>query len=376
MERVKVDRTRAGGRAMEWPGLRLLALIGALVAALVSYALATEPAYAAEIDPGMRTVGAPPTSALPAATVTSLSGGLTRPFPVPASGDTGELWQLASAAASTGASVELPTGHVDLLAPQLVDGRLVMTVKDDTRLHDPGIVFRDPADVTVRVLERARQAVPDGYGFLGSAGDPVWILPQTQDAALVWPGWSSEHASLFGQFDGPMTFRLTNVNGPGRVVLFQAVGFGSSRVIASTAGGLPASWTEPIPAHVHVNWAFGAPGTYTLTFEASGTLSGGGTVSTGPVPFRFVVDGQLPTSDDDTGDGDGTGAGDAGGDGDGTGGAAGTGAGDGEGALADTGIEDAGALAAAAVAVFLLGFALIGQPRRRPRTAGSGPVVS
>lgn len=376
MTDVQDRKARTVRRAVERPTWRLLALVGALVAGLVSYALATEPAHATTIASDALDGGtSATTSTLPAATVTPLSGGMTRPMPThatPATHDdgAGARPQLLLAADATGA-VELPTGHVDLLAPQLIEGELVMTVKDDTRLHDPGIVLRNPADVTVRVLEQARQAIPDGLDFLGTAGDPVWILPQTQDPALTWPGWSSEHASLFGQLDGPVTFRLIDVSGPGRFVLFQSVGLGSTRVIASTVDGLPASWTEPVPAHVHASWAFGAPGIYTLTFEASASLSGGGTVSTGAVPFRFVVDGDLPDDPDGEGargDPDTSGDGAAGGNGNGTGTA--TGAGDGEAALADTGIEDAGALAAATVAMLLLGLALVGQPRRRPAGAG------
>jgi surface-anchored protein len=42
-------------------------------------------------------------------------------------------------------------------------------------------------------------------------------------------------------------------------------------------------------AHAHANWGFDAAGTYTITFSITGTLVGGGTISSGAKQFTFQV---------------------------------------------------------------------------------------
>jgi surface-anchored protein len=44
-----------------------------------------------------------------------------------------------------------------------------------------------------------------------------------------------------------------------------------------------------VGGHTDYNWAFTAPGSYTVAFEASGTLTGVGVVGSGPVSYRFQV---------------------------------------------------------------------------------------
>lgn len=316
---------------------RVTALATAAGCGIISALLATQPATAVEPAAAVQVPAQVAPAALPPMSVTSLSGGIGRPLMVPGS--------------TVNTPVELGRGHIDALAPQLVNDQLVMTVKDDTRLHSDEIVFRTPDSVTIQVSETARQPIPDGYDFLGASGAPIWILPQTQDAELPWPGWSTEHPSMAGQFNGPVTFRLVSADGPGTLVMFHNVGFGQTKVLASTTEGLPASWTEPVPAHVHTNWAFSEPGTYILGFEARGTLTNGTRVSTGTVAYRFVVDGE-------PGSGSGGGSGGAGG----LAGGEGTGSGSAE--LAKTGLDDPAALAFAGLGLGFLGFALLSPPRR------------
>ncbi|HWL43749.1 MAG TPA: choice-of-anchor M domain-containing protein [Ilumatobacter sp.] len=171
-----------------------------------------------------------------------------------------------------GGKLVLDVGHTDAIAPVFDDGELVIQTKDDTRLYDPGIVFRNPEDLIFEVLPSSQIAVPDvpAYAFLGTAGDPVWMLPMTQNPALLWPGWSTEHASLAGQFAN-MQFHITNVTGPGQFHLFLNDAFGNPIHRANSLGTLSNTWTEPVPAHVHSNWAFTQPGTYEITFQVQGT---------------------------------------------------------------------------------------------------------
>ncbi|MGF1617084.1 MAG: choice-of-anchor M domain-containing protein, partial [Acidimicrobiia bacterium] len=166
----------------------------------------------------------------------------------------------------------LDVGHTDAVAPTLEDGELVIKTKDDTMLHDTAIVYRDPADLVFQVLPEAETTAPGfaPFEFLGPAGTPVWLLPMTQDPSLLWPGWSTEHSSLAGEFTS-IQFEITDVEGPGDFHLFLNDAFGNPIHRANSVGTLSNTWTEPVPAHVHSNWAFTAAGVYTITFQVSGT---------------------------------------------------------------------------------------------------------
>lgn len=248
---------------------------------------------------------------------------------------------LAAIAAVPATAATLDAGHVDALAPQLVGGQLELKVKDDT--VRPTVV-RNVSDVLFVVKAEARVPLPSGaaFGFLGAAGDRVSILPQTQDARLLWPGWSTEHASLAGAFGAPLRFALEHVDGPGRFHLFASDPFGGvgQRFASSspdTAFPTTNAWTVGLREHVHANWAFSAPGDYALRFRVSGTLSGGGEVSDVQT-YRFRVDGTDGggggggSNGPGGGSGGGSGAGSGGGAGPGSSGGGGSGSGTGSGA--------------------------------------------
>ncbi|MEU8664062.1 choice-of-anchor M domain-containing protein, partial [Actinoplanes philippinensis] len=86
--------------------------------------------------------------------------------------------------------VTLSKGHTDAVDVHYDNGALTLKVKDDT--VSPAVV-RDPADVTFQVLPAAETVVPDlpAFAFLGAPGDTIWMLPQVQDAGLLWPGWNT-----------------------------------------------------------------------------------------------------------------------------------------------------------------------------------------
>ena len=265
------------------PGVRVAVAV-ALTSTLLAAAMAA-PSYALS-TPGLDVLAdpsAPPSSAEVPAAAPAADSGHQAPDDTP---------------------VTRSAGHLDLLAPQLIDGVLVMTARDDTEAG--GAVYRTPEAMSLVVPDAARQQIPEGFDMLGEPGEDVWLLPQTQDPDLLWPGWSTEHPSLGEGMAGDVTFMLRAVDGPGRFVLYQTVGFGQTRVIASTTDGVPDEWAEPIPAHVHANWAFGTPGTYTLTAIATGTLADGTPVQTAPADFTFTVEGDAPDAPADTGAGDPT----------------------------------------------------------------------
>ncbi|MBB5788807.1 choice-of-anchor M domain-containing protein [Jiangella mangrovi] len=187
---------------------------------------------------------------------------------------------------SSGDPVVLTNEHVDLLAPVLESGRLDLRAKVGTAADH---TFHDPADVLVQVVPAAESTVPggDAYGFLGTAGSPLWLIPETQNPEVVWAGWSTEELAS-GTFAGDaVDMRLVGAEGPGTVEVFQTTGFGDIARIFSSEESLPLR-QQSVGQHVHANWAFSAKGSYTLTFEVSGT-AGGEAVTTGPVEYSFVV---------------------------------------------------------------------------------------
>ncbi|MDA0185797.1 TIGR03773 family transporter-associated surface protein, partial [Solirubrobacter phytolaccae] len=177
------------------------------------------------------------------------------------------------AGASPASAQTLTEGHVDYAA-RLVDGRLRSLIKDGTRTGAP--VWREPAAVTFHVADAARVTIPASATFLGRPGDTVWALPEVQRAGVLWAGWNTEELSG-AQVDGPVSWRLDAVDGPGDVTLFQSGVFGEPDVLFRSADGLPDTRTVPLGTHAHGNWVFSHAGAYRLTFTMSARLPGGAT---------------------------------------------------------------------------------------------------
>lgn len=57
----------------------------------------------------------------------------------------------------------------------------------------------------------------------------------------------------------------------------------------NSGDGLPDTLAVARNTHAHANWAFKAPGTYTLTFRATATTTGGVAKESGLVDYTFVV---------------------------------------------------------------------------------------
>ncbi|MEU4619568.1 choice-of-anchor M domain-containing protein [Actinoplanes sp. NPDC023801] len=184
--------------------------------------------------------------------------------------------------------VVLAKGHTDAVDVRYDGGELTLKVKDDT--VSPAVV-RDPADVTFQVLPAAETVVPDlpAFSFLGAPGSKIWMLPQVQDPALLWPGWNTNSLSS-GVFAGDkIGISLVGVDGPGDVTLFDTNSLGTPNIKFRSNDGLPDRLDVPVHTHAHAGWVFSATGTYTLKFQADATLADGTTLTTGPVDYRFVV---------------------------------------------------------------------------------------
>ncbi|PRX97949.1 choice-of-anchor M domain-containing protein [Allonocardiopsis opalescens] len=210
--------------------------------------------------------------------------------------------------------IVLDQGHIDLAA--VPDGNGIdIRIKDGTRsITDPE--WHRPDEVVWHARPRSRTEVPDNpaFAFLGSPGDPVWLLPQIQDAELLWPGWNSEEFAP-GDLAGDLEWELTAARGPGAFALYQDGALGDTDVVFDSDDALPQARAVPPGTHAHGNWAFGAEGVYRLTFTMSGRTPSGVEVSdtdtiaiaVGDVDPGTVVPGDggdPPPTPDPTGDPD------------------------------------------------------------------------
>ncbi|QGN49712.1 TIGR03773 family transporter-associated surface protein [Micromonospora sp. WMMD558] len=213
-----------------------------------------------------------------------------------------------AAKVAAGARQVISDGHVDM-GPNLSGDSWTIRIKDD-RTSPP--VWRETADVVLHAKDKAKITVPAGADFLGKPGDTVWVLPQTQQAGLVWPGWNTQHASVVSGVKGSVTWTLKGVNGPGRFALFLTGSFGKADVLFDSAKPFPQKLDIPLNTHTHGNWAFSKPGLYRLAVQMSGTTTAGKAVTDTKTLTIAVGD----SADPNAGFGPGGGAGDGdGGDG-------------------------------------------------------------
>lgn len=221
----------------------------------------------------------------PAAEALSAPTRTGEPTPVTTQGAP-EVPATSRRAIQAGRPVVIDDGHVDM-GPRIVDGAWRVQLKDDTASP---VVWRDLSDVVLHARDASRVQVSggDGLSFLGTPGSTAYVLPQVQRSGLVWPGWNTQDPSVLELVPGPVAWRLTGVDGPGRFVLYLTGSFGDVDVLFDTARGLPQQIDIARNTHVHGNWAFTEPGTYHLTVQMSAT-SGDGTSLSDSRTLTIVV---------------------------------------------------------------------------------------
>lgn len=193
------------------------------------------------------------------------------------------------AADAAAANIALSVGHVDVMSLNLdCHGKLAISTKDDTaplaavvRRADSVLIHGGP--------EAALEVPPDlppEYAFLGPAGSTVWVLPEVQLEAVVWPGWDLAGVPA-GAYDGDqLTLRLDSVSGPGRFV-----GYHSDfvpNIVFDLEQGLDEVQISP-GSHAHLEWFFSAPGLYELTFTVEASVDEGASAISKRTRHRFFL---------------------------------------------------------------------------------------
>ena len=182
---------------------------------------------------------------------------------------------------------EISVGHVDL-GPRLIDGQWRAGLRHDA---ESGAVWRDPNQTVLRVNDAAIMTAPDSadYPFLADvAGKPVYVVPQTQNPGVVWLGWNTQDPAVTATIDRGLTMRVGPVSGPGRAWLFLQSGTFGKPLLLADSGAAPGDVWIDSGTHVHANWAFSAPGTYTATVTFLGTTTAGEAVNASTT-LRFAV---------------------------------------------------------------------------------------
>ena len=186
-----------------------------------------------------------------------------------------------------GEAGEISVGHVDL-GPRLIDGQWRAGLRHDA---ESGAVWRDPNQTVLRVSDAAVMTAPDSadYPFLADvAGKPVYVVPQTQNPSVVWLGWNTQDPAVTATIDRGLTMRVGPVSGPGRAWLFLQSGTFGKPLLLADSGAAPGDVWIDSGTHVHANWAFSAPGTYTATVTFLGTTTAGEAVNASTT-LRFAV---------------------------------------------------------------------------------------
>lgn len=164
----------------------------------------------------------------------------------------------------------LGPGEVDI-AVEFEDGEFELKLE----IEATGAEF-DPADTLLFVGPAARTTQPAGaqFAFLGAgAGNPVWIIPEIENPAVLYLGLEPEVEP--GDLVGNIRVGFVDVRGPGQFSVFQADPLGGPPVVfvSTFLGGLTAADAFFLPVNsgdVHLNYAFTATGLYEVDIVLSG----------------------------------------------------------------------------------------------------------
>lgn len=188
------------------------------------------------------------------------------------------------------ARVSLNNQHVDLrlvYQPSAESNQLALVIRDG----DTGTTY-NATNVVLTVPDNAKVLLPPGFDVFGNEGDPLWILPQSQDPALLYMGFSAEGIPSVS-FNDPAAISLTSIQGPGHFFLWQFDGLSGMRLAMNSRDGLsPEDSTRPITgSHEHFNWGFTTNGIYQVTFQASARRPGDtNDITSIPTTFVFAVE--------------------------------------------------------------------------------------
>ncbi|WKD58935.1 choice-of-anchor M domain-containing protein [Corynebacterium caspium] len=180
----------------------------------------------------------------------------------------------------------LSKGHVDIQAMGDAND-LQLSLKDDTS----GPSKNRPLDeVVFGVFNNAKRHNKLGtkYPELNFLPDEVYLLPQSQNRDIIWPGYSTEHLDYKNFKDG-VTLHLDPISVPDGAVwgMFKNNLSDVEVLVDSTKNQY--SFPVTFATHAHTNWAFSKEGTYKLRVHYSATSKDGKELKTQEQTLTFAV---------------------------------------------------------------------------------------
>ena len=174
-------------------------------------------------------------------------------------------WQLA-------ATTTISSGHTDIFEAEYITededtGVALTTPQLHLGVHtDSG--HYEPADVLLEVGNAAYRS-SDGFSadITTLLGANAWILPVDLEQAANL-GLLEAGVAKAGFPAGSVTFTMVGAGAanPGNFALFTA---GSSIRLSATGSEVGTSSFSITTGHIHYNWGFSAPGTYTFDLKAT-----------------------------------------------------------------------------------------------------------
>jgi surface-anchored protein len=180
---------------------------------------------------------------------------------------------LAFAAAARAEPIILSSGHTDVFEAEyeLHDGvpELHLGVHAG---EEPGIHY-EPAAVILQVKNAAYRSTASLQGAIQTfLGPNAWILPVDLEEAEALGVLEAGVGKKGFPNSNPVTFTMVSAGAanPGKFVLFSAAESNFTRLRAD-GGSVEVGSFSITTGHIHYNWGFSAPGTYTFDMQASYT---------------------------------------------------------------------------------------------------------
>lgn len=195
------------------------------------------------------------------------------------------LATLLAASPAAAQHTALEHGHIDAFHVTAPDSNsLVLDLKEDVTGDG---VRHAPESVIITVGDHA---FTDATESVRGVERPTYFLPQAQVSDLPWPGWDTN--GVKGAGFTTIDLHVSAITGPGAVFLWQQDTFGHATPVAEDS----ALWLhegtvirQAEPSHVHANWGFDAPGTYSITVSATGINPAGAQVTSNAATYTFQV---------------------------------------------------------------------------------------
>lgn len=184
------------------------------------------------------------------------------------------------------ATTTISSGHADIFE---VEYEQVGTDKPTLHLgvHTDAGHF-EPVDVLLEVGNAAYRSTAEFSPTITSLlGANAWILPADLEVAASL-GLIEAGVGKVGFPAGSVTFTMVGagLGNPGKFALFTA---GSSIRLSATGSEVGTSSFSITTGHIHYNWGFSAPGTYTFDLKADYTDANFGVLESATETYTFNV---------------------------------------------------------------------------------------